>query len=79
VHERAHLLVTRPVEPHPIGGAADAAVHLRNWNATLRLAFDLVEEPPWDPWGEGEHVARIAGHPSRNRRAFVPDAPWRTK
>jgi hypothetical protein len=58
--EHPHLLVTRPVEPHLGGGAADAAVHLGDGNASPRLALNLVEEPPWDSRSEREHAGRIA-------------------
>jgi hypothetical protein len=67
VHENPDLLVTRPVEPHLGGCAPDAAVHLGYRDTATRLPFDLVEKAQWDPWREGEHAARIAGHASRSR------------
>jgi hypothetical protein len=60
VYEHPHLLVTRPVEPHPAGRATDTAVHLGDRNCSARLSLDLVEKASWNARREGEHAATIA-------------------
>jgi hypothetical protein len=72
VNERAHLLVTRPVEPHLGRGSSDAAIHLGDGNGSPRLTFDLVEKPAWNAWREREHAARIAWQTSGKGHASVP-------
>jgi hypothetical protein len=79
MHEHSHLLVTRPVEPHPRGGATDATIHLGDGHRPLRLSLDLVQKAAWDARSKGEHVATIARLPSRVGCSSVPKAHEKSK
>ena len=72
VHQRPHLFVTRPGEPHYGCRSPNAAVHLGDRNGSPRLSLDLVQQPVWNARGEGEHDARVAGQALRNRYGFAP-------
>jgi hypothetical protein len=79
VHENSHLLVARPVEPHPGSRASDATIHLGDGNGSPRLPLDLVEEAGRDARREGEHASRLAGRTSQNLQGFVPERHKKTK
>ena len=79
VNEDSHLLITRPVEPHPGSSASHAAVHFGDWNRSPRLPFDLVEQPAGNPRCEGQHDGSVAASAGRNSSVSVPRAHGASK